>query len=365
MRVLVTGAAGFIGSHVVDELVAEHHEVVGLDWRGGQAPGARPGFLNDAAGFVEADLRDRDALSSVVRGVDAVSHQAAKVGLGESFSDVTDYVGHNDGGTAALLHALFASGFKGRLVLAGSMVVYGEGGYLCEVHGDVRPGPRARTDLAARRFDPRCPECGSEVAPVAVTEDLPVDPRNVYAATKLHQEHLCTLFGRETGASVALLRYHNVYGPRMPRDTAYSGVPSIFLSALERGEPPEVFEDGRQLRDFVHVADVARANVLALLDSAVTGAFNVSTGRPRTVYEMATELGRGFEDVAPARITGGYRLGDVRHVFASPRRAGDELGWRAKVDFAAGMHALAEPKIKGKTASKGASRGRFGAARKE
>ncbi len=203
------------------------------------------------------------------------------------------------------------------------------------------PRSTSRADLQAGRFDPTCPGCGSELAPEAVTEPLSLDPRNVYAATKLHQEQLCTLFGRETGASVALLRYHNVYGPRMPRDTTYSGVPSIFLSALERGESPEVFEDGRQLRDFIHVLDVARANALALSNPGIDGPFNVSTGAPRTVYEMATALGRGFETVAPARVTGRFRPGDVRHVFASPRRVEVALGWRAEIDFAAGMRALA------------------------
>jgi dTDP-L-rhamnose 4-epimerase len=265
---------------------------------------------------------------------------------------VVDYVRSNDLGTAVLLRALARRDFRGRLVLASSMVVYGEGAYRCPAHGPVRPGPRAEGRLAKGRFDPTCPACDAELEPEPVTEDAPVDPRNVYAATKLHQEHLCASFGRETGASVIALRYHNVYGRRMPRLTPYAGVASIFRSALEGGEAPQVFEDGRQLRDFIHAADVARANVLALAAGPeVTGAFNVATGDPHTVGEMASALRDAFGPQAPQpRITGAFRTGDVRHVFASPIRARDALGFEPAVPFADGMAEFVQPSLEVRTA---------------
>jgi dTDP-L-rhamnose 4-epimerase len=219
------------------------------------------------------------------------------------------------------------------------MVVYGEGAYACREHGGVRAAPRDAAALAAGHFEPTCPVCSASLSPVAVSEDAPIDPRNVYAATKVHQEHLCFAFARETGATATALRYHNVYGPRMPRDTPYAGVASLFASALAAGSPPLVFEDGAQRRDFVHVRDVARANVLALTaDEPVAGTFNVASGDPRTVGEMAGALADAAGPQAPRpRVTGAFRVGDVRHVFACPNRAAAVLGFSAREDFRAGM----------------------------
>jgi dTDP-L-rhamnose 4-epimerase len=341
MRVLVTGGAGFIGSHIVDALVADGHEVVVADVLLPKAHDHPPTYLNESATFAPVDVRDRSALENVVRGCDAVSHQAAMVGLGLDFSDVTDYVSHNDLGTAGLLAALFAAGFTGRLVIASSMVIYGEGTYLCDVHGDQRPGPRSRADLDAGRWEPACTRCARPLRVMPITESQPPDPRNVYAATKLHQEHLALLYGRETGASVAALRYHNVYGPRMPRDTPYAGVASIFRSSLERGDAPRVFEDGRQLRDFVHVEDVARANAIALGNTDVRGCYNIASGEPHSVAEMASALTASFDSAREAQVTGDYRLGDVRHVTGSPERANRELGWWPEIGFEEGMRAFA------------------------
>ncbi len=340
-RVLVTGGAGFIGSHIVDDLVSRGIEVVVLDHLAPHVHPTRPDYLHPEVELVEADVRDLDAWRRAAEGVDAVCHQAARVGLGVDFADVVDYVGDNDTGTAVGLQVLHEIGFCGRFVLASSMVVYGEGRYRCDEHGTVRPGPRAVTDLDAGRFDPPCPACGAPLAWELVPEDAPLDPRNVYAATKLHQEHLCAAFEREHDVTVASLRYHNVYGPRMPRDTPYAGVASIFRSALERGDTPQVFEDGGQRRDFVHVRDVAAANVAALLaDGSVRGAFNVCSGEPHTVLDMAAALCEAF-GAGPPEVVGRYRLGDVRHVVASPDRAADALGFRAEIGFDEGMRDFA------------------------
>jgi dTDP-L-rhamnose 4-epimerase len=275
--------------------------------------------------------------ADAVSGVDAVCHQAAKVGLGIDFGDAPAYVADNDVGTVTLLDALWRRRFRGRLVLASSMVVYGEGRAMCDSHGVVIPGPRRAADLDAGRFEPRC-RCGRFVRWAAVDESTPTDPRNVYAATKLHQEHLCSLWAREAGATVVALRYHNVYGPRMPRDTPYAGVASIFRSAIAAGRPPEVFEDGGQTRDFVHVRDVAEANALALtVDGIPSVALNVASGRPHTVLEMATELAAHSTPVMSPLVTGAWRGGDVRHVVASPARAAEVLGFSAQVTFEEGM----------------------------
>ncbi len=337
MRVLVTGGLGFIGSHVVDDLVTRGDEVVVLDSLDPAAHSSMPEYVNAGADVHVATLDDPAAMSEVVDGVDAVCHQAARVGLGIDFDDVERYVHDNDAGTASLLRALWTVGFDGRLVFASSMVVYGEGRYRCAEHGTVRPGPRLVADLEQGRFEPPCPRCGRPLDSELVPEDAPLDPRNVYAATKVHTEHLCQAFARESGASVCGLRYHNVYGPRMPQGSPYAGVASIFRSALEAEQAPRVFEDGGQKRDFVHVRDVARANLLAL-DSDWEGALNVASGQVHTVLDMADALTDAFGvDGRRPEVVGGFRSGDVRHVVASPHLAAEAIGFTARVPFAEGM----------------------------
>ena len=345
--VLVTGGAGFIGSHVVDALLARGVEVRILDALLPAAHRARPDYLDPRAEWIEGDLRDPETAARAVGGVGAVCHQAAMVGLGADIADIADYVAHNALATAHLLRALADERFAGRIVLASSMVVYGEGRYACAEHGIVGAPRRAHEALDRGRFEPACPLCGRPLTPRAVPEDAPLDPRNVYAATKVSQEHLCESFARETGVPITSLRYHNVYGPRMPRDTPYSGVASVFRSALEAGRAPLVFEDGGQTRDFVHVRDVARANVLALTaPQPVPGAINVASGMPRTVLEMARALARAYEGDLQPEVTGEWRPGDVRHVFASAERAADILGFRAQEDFDAGMREFASAPLR-------------------
>jgi dTDP-L-rhamnose 4-epimerase len=341
MRVLVTGGAGFIGSHIVDLLCDDGHDVVVLDNLLAHAHHCEPTYLNRAATYIWGDVRDPQVVLDALGGVDAVSHQSSMVGLGVALDDIVEYVEHNDRATAVLLQALGRARFAGRVVLASSMVVYGEGRYRCAVDGIVRPAPRPLSRLEAGAFEPLCPFCDRELLPEQIDEADPLDPRNVYAATKLHQEHLLSSYARVTGNPTVALRYHNVYGPRMPRDTPYAGVAAIFRSSLARGESPQVFEDGAQRRDFVHVHDVARANRCALLaDDTVTGAFNVASGHPHTIGEMASVLADAADGPAPV-TTGAFRAGDVRHVFASADRAQRELGFTAEVAFVDGIREFA------------------------
>jgi dTDP-L-rhamnose 4-epimerase len=325
--VLVTGAAGFIGRVVSERLESGGAEVVGYD----------------RAIDTADDITDLCRVSHAVRGCDAVVHLAAKVGLGVGIDDIDDYARNNDLGTAVVLRAAADAGI-GRLVYASSMVVYGEGAYDCPRHGAVRPGPRHRRDLARGDFEVHCPRCAADLEPRLIVESTPLDPRNAYAATKLHGEHLAATWARETTGVAVALRFHNVYGPGLPRNTPYAGVAALFASRLAAGEPAQVFEDGRQRRDFVHVHDVAGAvgaAVQAPLDPGLTS-LNVGSGQVRTIAEVASALTRAIGGPEPV-ITGDFRLGDVRHVTADSSAAQRALGWRAEVDLRDGVRDLINP----------------------
>jgi dTDP-L-rhamnose 4-epimerase len=351
-HVLVTGGAGFIGSHIVDDLVSRGVKVTVLDNLDPAAHSERPEYLNASATYVWGDVRSRDAWVEAIAGVDAVCHQAGKVGLGVDFGDTDEYVTNNINGWSTGLTVMHEQRFSGTVVLASSMVVYGEGRYRCAEHGVVRPAARAAADLEAGRFECPCPTCGHDLVAESIPEDAPLEPRNVYAATKLHQEHLLESFVREHDVPAVALRYHNVYGPRMPRDTPYAGVAAIFRSALAGGIAPQVTEDGNQMRNFVHVRDVASANVAALIGGEPGGvrAYNVASPQPRSVGDMARALADAFgasvgESLWPV-VTGRYRLGDVRHVFASADRARDEIGFEGRVGFSEGMTEFATAQLR-------------------
>jgi dTDP-L-rhamnose 4-epimerase len=351
-HVLVTGGAGFIGSHIVDDLLARNIQVTVLDNLDPAAHSERPEYLNLGATYVWGDVRAKDSWVEAMRGVDAVCHQAGKVGLGVDFGDTDEYVTNNINGWSVGLSVLHEQRFSGTVVLASSMVVYGEGRYRCAAHGVVRPAARRVADLDAGHFECPCPVCGNDLDAESIPEDAPLEPRNVYAATKLHQEHLLESFVREHRVPSVALRYHNVYGPRMPRDTPYAGVAAIFRSALAGGAAPQVTEDGDQMRNFVHVRDVAAANVAALAsgEAGRVRAYNVASPQPRSVGEMANALAGAFGSSAGDSlwpvVTGRYRLGDVRHVFASADRARDELGFNGCVDFADGVAEFATAQLR-------------------
>ncbi len=337
MRVLLTGAAGFIGAHVQKALLVAGHEVVAVDALLGSAHGEHP---ETPDGLRHIDVRDGAALDGELRGVDVVCHQAAVVGAGIGPADAPAYASHNDFGTAVLLAAMHRAGC-GRLVLASSMVVYGEGRYRSESLGVVDPAPRRIEDLDGGVFDNLCPTTGEPLTWELVGEDTALRPRSTYAASKVAQEHYSLAWGTATGASVTALRYHNVYGDHMPRDTPYSGVAAMFRSSLEAGEAPRVFEDGRQARDFVHVSDVAAANVAAVeagLDGFVP--LNVCSGQPITIGEVAATIANARGGAAPV-VSGQYRLGDVRHIVADPTRARLLLGFEAAVSPRDGLAAFA------------------------
>ena len=335
MKILLTGGAGFIGRHVHHELVAEGHDVVVLDSFRPDVHAHRPA---SRPGLIVGDVRDAETVERALHGIDTVVHLAAKVGLGVDLDDLDDYVSSNSLGTAVLLRGLAHAKIRS-LVYASSMVVYGEGRYDCDEHGQVAPGPRRTEDLDAGRFEPPCPRCGAQLRPGLIEEDAVLDPRNAYAASKLNGEHLAASWARETESRVSALRFHNVYGPGMPRNTPYAGVAAIFRSALERGQAPAVFEDGRQRRDFIHVHDITTAvgaAAGALSEQPPVTAYNVGSGTIHTIGDVAGALSEAYGGPAPI-TTGQYRLGDVRHITASSARLRDNLGWKPTYDLTTGL----------------------------
>jgi dTDP-L-rhamnose 4-epimerase len=343
--VLVTGGAGFVGSHLVDLLLAAGERVRVLDNLDPLAhANGSPEHLDRSAELVIGDLRDRVTVERALHGVDRVFHLGGVVGNGESMVNVRRAVDHNAGGTATLLEAVIARRDRiRRLVAASSMVVYGEGSYRCEEHGTVHPELRTPEQLMAHDWEARCPACGASTAPVPTHEDAPLRPTSVYGITKRDQEELVLVLGRAYGIEAVALRYLNVYGPRQALANPYTGVAAIFAARLLAGRRPLIFEDGGQLRDLVHVSDVARATAAAMTAGGAPGrVFNVATGARVTVQRLAEAIAAALgSELAPA-VTGEHRAGDIRHCFADVSRARDTLGFEARVSLDEGIPGLAE-----------------------
>jgi dTDP-L-rhamnose 4-epimerase len=343
--VLVTGGAGFIGSHVVELLLQRGMPVRVLDSLVEQVHrGAGPRYVPSDAEFVCGDVRDRETLAKALQGVDRVVHLAAEVGVGQSMYEVSRYVDANSGGTGMLLDVIVnAKANVSRLVVASSMSIYGEGAYNCSQHGLVAPGLRTESQLKAREWDPWCPTCHVALSPVPTPETKALLPSSVYAISKMEQELLCLSVSAAYGIGAVALRYFNAYGPRQALSNPYTGVAAIFSGRLLKGRAPLAFEDGRQLRDFVHVRDVARATVLALESEEATGqAINVGVGSPLTIVEVAQLLAKQLGvDIDPA-VTGKFRVGDIRHCWADPTRAEKLLGFAAEIPLEAGVAELVD-----------------------
>jgi dTDP-L-rhamnose 4-epimerase len=344
-RVLITGGAGFIGSHLCDLLLASGFAVRVLDNLTPQVHGARshrPHYLDADTELMIGDVRDRQAVECALRNVDAVVHLAASVGVGQSMYNIASYVQVNDLGTAVLLEALTKQPVE-RLLVASSMSIYGEG-LACRPDGElVSPDERSIEQLRAGRWELRDRD-GQVLTPLATPESKQPSFSSVYALNKYVQERMALIVGKAYGISTVALRFFNVYGPRQALSNPYTGVLAIFASRLLNGRPPLVFEDGRQLRDFVHVRDVARACLLALQDNSTADCiFNVGSGQSRTILSIASDLARvtGVSQLTPC-VVGKYRAGDIRHCFADITRSREQLGYAPEVAFDDGLAELAE-----------------------
>jgi dTDP-L-rhamnose 4-epimerase len=343
-RILITGGAGFIGSHLADELLEHGYRVRSLDDLSEQVhgPGAsRPAYLSPEVELVEGDIRDPEAVRKALDGIDAVFHFAARVGVGQSMYEIARYTSVNNLGTAVLLEALIEKPVE-RLIVASSMSIYGEGLFRDADGNLVTGGERDREQLKARDWEVRDLQ-GRPLTPVPTPETKAPALSSVYALSKYDQERLCLMVGRAYNLPTVALRFFNVYGTRQALSNPYTGVLAIFASRLLNGNPPLIFEDGLQMRDFVHVSDVARACRLALEKPAARDqVFNVGSGRQYTVREIARAMAEvlGREDVEP-EITGNYRVGDIRHCFADITLAQRILGYEPRVPLEQGLVELA------------------------
>lgn len=343
-RVLVTGGAGFVGSHLVDALLARGDTVRILDNLDPQVHGParrRPAWVPADAELVEADVRDADAVRRALAGAEVVYHLAAAVGVGQSMYQVADYTAVNTLGTANLLQALVDDrGRVERLVVASSMSIYGEGRYTRPDGREPIATTRSLDQLRRHRWELRDPD-GVELSPAPTDEGKPLDATSIYALTKADQEKMVLMIGGAYGIPSVALRFFNIYGPRQALSNPYTGVAAIFSSRLLNGQPPLIYEDGEQRRDFVSVHDIVQALLLSAQEEAAVGkAFNVGSGQAVTVREVARTLASVMGSEVEPEVTGKYRVGDIRNCYAEISLAREVLGYEPRVAFRAGMEEL-------------------------
>ena len=342
MRILVTGGAGFIGSHLADRLLAEGHEVRALDNLDRQVhpSGERPDYLDGGVELHVGDVRDHAAVASALEGVDAVYHFAAAVGVGQSMYEIERYTSVNAIGAAVVLEEVLKKRDRIRkLVVASSMSIYGEGQYRNPRTGEsgIAPGLRPESQLAAKQWD----VLGADGGPLdcePTSETKPLRPTSVYAVNKRDHEELFLSVGAAYGIPAVALRFFNVYGERQALSNPYTGVAAIFSSRLMNDNRPVIFEDGNQTRDFIDVRDLARGCALALSTDGADGmTLNLGTGRATSILEVAQTIARGLGKAIEPEIAEQYRAGDIRHCFADTRLAEELLGFRSEISFEEGM----------------------------
>jgi dTDP-L-rhamnose 4-epimerase len=341
-KILVTGGAGFIGSHLVDELVKRGHDVQVVDNLEPQVHKHKPDYLNPKAKYHTKDILEAGVLPALLRDAEVVFHLAAMVGVGQSMYQVTRYVDANVGGTARLLQVL-ADGKHSvkKLVVASSMSIYGEGAYECPTHGSVAPPLRPPEQYTKKDWEIHCPTCGKITRPVPTPETKPLNTNSVYAVTKRDQEELCLAVGRAYTLPTVALRFFNAYGPRQSLDNPYTGVCAIFQSRIKNNQPPVVFEDGKQTRDFVSVHDIVQGCVRAMeTNGADYEPVNLGSGKPITILDVANVLLRLYRSPLAPRVENKFRAGDVRHCSADLTKARKLLGFEPKVPFEDGMQEL-------------------------
>ncbi len=344
-NILVTGGAGFIGSYIVDLLIDEDYNVIIFDNLEPQVHGSKqplPKYLNTTAQFRKNDMRVKEDLVETISEVDVIFHQAAAVGVGQSLYQVSKYIHSNTLGTANLLDVLVNKDHNvKKLVVASSMSIYGEGRYICEDCGSVSPDLRSIEQMKKKEWELSCPKCDKIAAAAPTDEDKPLNPTSIYAMSKRHQEEMCLLIGKTYGIPTIALRYFNVYGPRQALSNPYTGVVAIFSSRILNGNQPILYEDGNMKRDFIHVKDIARANLLALKsNNADYRTYNIGTGTYITIKDLAKRiLGIYNSELSPI-ISDEFRIGDVRHCYADISLAKKYLGFTPKIKLTEGLKGL-------------------------